>query len=232
MEDVLCKLRELQIQSGVANESTKTTEAKAAKAAALNDLLDSVSRAPKAELPESTRAEVDSALVELGVALKWPLIRSLERAASYRALLGLPRTMEQTRRYLTTVADAKLRELFDQGLADDVAKCADSQTLVWVEEVLAFMTGAGRFKKDLGGFELRGQGKNIVKAAINRTKKRRKELEKQSAPAAERKSNARQKEYVMDRDVRLEDREREQARSVSMAKMLDQSLSIKSPSAR
>jgi len=69
-----------------------------------------------------------------------------------------------------------MNNIMEEGLNKDLIACLEPQTLQWVEQVLVFMVGAGRFKKDLGGFELKGPSKNKVKAAINLVKKRRKEL--------------------------------------------------------
>ena len=65
---------------------------------ALFQLLLHVSQASKDELDLGKRQALDNSIHNV-VELKWPLLRALEDPSKYRAFLGLPRTMEQTRIY-------------------------------------------------------------------------------------------------------------------------------------
>jgi hypothetical protein len=203
-------------------------EAKAATALALNNLLLRVSQTNKEEMAEKTRLELDAAIFDDREALKWPLLNALKCCAHYRAFLGLPQTLEQTRRFLTCVSANKMGNILEEGLGQDLSTCHNPQTLQWVEQVLVYLTGAGRFKKDLGGFELKGPAKNKVKAAINQVNKRRKELEKTLDTQTKSQShpiNAQDAEMV--RDVRLDEQDRESARVSGIESMFDQALSLK-----
>ena len=117
----------------------------------------------------------------------------------------------------------------EEGLSKDLTACLDGETLQWVEQVLVFMSGAGRFKKDLNGFELKGPFKNKVKAAINLVKKRRNELEN-SVESQKKPPNCPKSVRPiteMARDFRLDDEEREEARNSGMESMIDEALAVK-----
>jgi hypothetical protein len=95
--------------------------------------------------------------------------------------------------------------------------------------VLIIMTGAGKFKKELCGFDLKGPNKQKVKSAINRVKKRRGEVEKAATEAlkAGRKpkaSEANANYGFIDRDVRVTDSERGAARASDFGAMVDKAV--------
>jgi hypothetical protein len=187
---------------------------KAATSNALHSLLECVSQTPKEELPD--RSHLDNALVSHAAALKWPLVNALKKCSLHRAFLGLAKTMEQTRRFLTTVSVKKMNEILkelDESL--DTASCKEA--LQWVEQVLVYMTGAGKFKKELAGFELKGANKQSIKAAINRVKKRGEKQVTTKGPTKVR-------DCFIATDVRIDDRDREAARVSAMDAMVDQAL--------
>jgi hypothetical protein len=207
-------------------------EAKAATAMALNDLLLRVSQTAKEEMVEKTRLELDAALFDDREGLKWPLLNALKCCALYRAFLGLPQTLEQTRRFFTNVSANKMSNILEEGLiGQDLLSSTchhNTQTLQWVEQVLVYLTGAGRFKKDLGGFDLKGPAKNKVKCAINQVKKHRQELEKTVQTQMKSQSlPIKVQGAEMPRDFRLDDKDRESARVSGIEAMVDQALSVK-----
>ena len=155
-------------------------------------------------------------LVKHAVLLKWPLLRSLSQATNYRAFLGLPQTMEQTRRFLTTVSGKKSEEILVQNL--DFAQISNPQDLIWVQDVLQFMTGDGRRKKDLGGFVL--QDKGPVRAAINKARNREKQLQQESKAG----KTVKPIEHSMERDIRIVDQERQEARAKDFGSLIDTAL--------
>lgn len=209
--------------------SNTTVESKDATKASLQSLLVAVSSAHKVDLTEAKRATLDGVLVEHAVALKWPLLHTLCNPASYRALLGLPQTLERTRRHLTTISPAKTTELLSAGLSCHVEACGDAATLKWVEEVLHVLSGAGRFKKDLGGCELKGPNKQTLKTVMNKVKKRRKAVMDEEQAVARRSSSSDNKTKqdtagFIDRDFRVVEREREASRASALASMVDQAI--------
>jgi hypothetical protein len=220
--EVLKKRIEEQGKTGNDDEDAKRV-AKDATKAALFELLLWISGAPKEDLTAEQRHLVDTALVGQDD-LKWPLLRALEDPQKYRAFLGLPMTMEQTRKYLCQISVPKLKEILNN---IDVS-AASSQDLTWVDKVLQFMTGDGRRKKDLGGFVL--MDKSVVKAAINKASKRRKELE-QASRVAEQASRAagpqKKVEYEIERDVRVLDHERNEARAAAIGALIDKAVGSK-----
>eukprot|EP00579_Thalassiosira_antarctica_P013516 CAMPEP_0201933788 /NCGR_PEP_ID=MMETSP0903-20130614/32318_1 /ASSEMBLY_ACC=CAM_ASM_000552 /TAXON_ID=420261 /ORGANISM="Thalassiosira antarctica, Strain CCMP982" /LENGTH=147 /DNA_ID=CAMNT_0048473819 /DNA_START=51 /DNA_END=494 /DNA_ORIENTATION=+ len=141
--------------------------------------------------------------------------------------------MEETRRFLTTISTNKITELLQDGLCKNITTCNNAQTLQWVEQVLDFMSGAGRFKKDLGGFELKGTNKQKLKTAMNQVKKSLKasataqQTKAQPSSVGANNNNTSSGNFA-DRDIRLVDREREAARASGMASMVDQALSSSS----
>lgn len=192
-------------------------DAKAATKTALFALLRAISAAPKEDLSAEARQLIDELLVSHATILKWPLLRALSVSEHHRALLGLPETLERTRRGLTTISSAKLQEILVVDL--DVARVERPQELAWVEQVLAFLTGDGRRKRDLDGFVLRDKGP--VRAALNQAKRRRQVLaraEEGRAAASLPKSAACRE---MEQDVRAADAERHAARARDFASLVD-----------
>jgi hypothetical protein len=208
-------------------------------------LLATISSATKTDLSPETRQQIDTELMACPnlALLKWPLVRALEYPTSsssshYRAFLGLPKTMEQTRRFLTQISVDKLREILGtatkHNLDDDLTSTSPTTTvqdLKWVEEVLQYMTGDGKRKKELGGFVL--LDKSVVKGAMNRVSRLRKDLEqkqKQQHQAKEQSSSQttttkpRQVVQELERDVRVLDKEREQARGNAIGTLFDEAL--------
>jgi hypothetical protein len=129
--------------------------------------------------------------------------------------------MEQTRRFLTKISSAKLRDILGENNLD-LNAAINTQELIWVENVLQFMTGDDKRKKELGGFVL--QDKSVVRGAINRTIQRRKELEKSAKAAAKSSSKPETVQYELERDVRLVDQERELARASDFGSLIDKAL--------
>jgi hypothetical protein len=211
------------IESKSDNEEEKQ-RAKEQTKSALFALLSTISNAAKADLSPETRHQIDTELMACAnlSLLKWPLVRALECPAShYRAFLGLPKTMEQTRRFLTQISVDKLREILGTKHLDLTA-LTNVQDLIWVEEVLQYMTGDGQRKKELGGFVL--VDKSVVKGAINRASRLRKELDKQQNQAKRTQTKPRQVQYELERDVRILDQEREQARGNAIGTLIDNAL--------
>jgi hypothetical protein len=226
---VQAKVQEQQACSDSDDKEAKT-RAKDATKDALHNLFHAVSESRKEDMPEQTRKEVDAALVADAEPLKWPLLHALKNCSLHRAFLGLPQTMEQTRRFLTTVSTNKITELLSDGLCKDILTCNNAQTLQWVKQVLEFMSGADRFKKDLAGFELQGPNKQKLKAAMNQVKKLEKAAAAQQTKAQPSSVGANKTSSgdFADRDIRLVEREREAVRASGMAFMVDQALSSSS----
>jgi len=184
------------------------------------------------DIPETTRLGVDEEISSKhATVLKWGLLRGLQYTDLARSYLGLPRTLEKTRIFLSLISVGKTNEILQKELGknidtlknlsvddddDDggsIGKKADE--LKYVAEVMTFMTGHGRFKKDLNGSDLSKDAKKICRTAINKAEKLEKELrEKMLEKAKEQKSAdpKKTKEVWMEKDVRVEDREREEAR--------------------
>eukprot|EP00580_Thalassiosira_gravida_P019854 CAMPEP_0201672446 /NCGR_PEP_ID=MMETSP0494-20130426/32223_1 /ASSEMBLY_ACC=CAM_ASM_000839 /TAXON_ID=420259 /ORGANISM="Thalassiosira gravida, Strain GMp14c1" /LENGTH=226 /DNA_ID=CAMNT_0048154077 /DNA_START=132 /DNA_END=812 /DNA_ORIENTATION=- len=214
---------EKKLETTIVSQEQSNDEAKAnaknVTKAALFTLLHAISIAPKDVLSAEKRDQLDGTLTKHAPILKWPLMRSLSNPNHYRAFLGLPKTMEQTRRYLTVVSSAKLEEILIKDL--DVSIIDNAQDIRWAEQVLSFMMGDGRRKKDLGGFTLRDKGP--VRAALNKIESRRKELEEKSevGKPITKKNNV---QYEMDRDVRIVDAERQATRASGVASLVDDAL--------
>ena len=90
--------------------------------------------------------------------------------AHHQAFINLPQTLEMTRKNLAAIPAKKATDIIGKDLQDDIVKCSDKATLEAIEEVLKFLTGAGRFKKDLGGVDLSTGLKNVCRSSINKTK--------------------------------------------------------------
>jgi hypothetical protein len=221
------KAKVLALASCGDDEHVKAT-AKAAVAEALNNLLMLVAKAPKEVMTASVRSDLDTAILGHVEELKWPLLRGLMRCSLYRAYLGLPCTMEQTRKYFTSISANKTKDILEEGLGASLASCEDSLELQWVEEVLVFMTGAGRFKKDLGGFELKGPGKNICKKMINQAKKRRRALDGGIQCVRHGGNcNTGKGAVKIERDFRLDECERQSKSKAQIETIFDQALKLK-----
>jgi hypothetical protein len=230
----------IKIISSDDNDNDNEEEKQRAKdrtKSALFALLATISSAAKADLSPETRQQIDTELMSMvndttatknNVALfKWPLVRALEDPSHhYRAFLGLPKTMEQTRRFLTQISVEKLREILGTNLGLGLASLTNVQEFTWVEEVLHFMTGDGRRKKELGGFVL--LDKSVVRGALNHASRLRKDLEKnqrnQAKPSQDNKPAQREVQYELERDVRVIDQERAQARANGIGTLIDDAL--------
>lgn len=226
-KDLLAIVKEkVAEQAACGDDKDAKAAAKAALGEALNNLLMLVAKANKDQMDASVRSELDTALLADAEGLKWPLLKGLKWCILHRAYLGLPNTMEQTRRYFTNISANKCKEILEEGLSADLAKCEDSVELRWVEEVLVFMTGAGRFKKDLCGFELKGPGKNICKKMINQAKKRKQVLDGgiQCVRQGGKTSGKGSGEIV--KDFRLDEVERSTARTTGIETIFDQALKL------
>jgi hypothetical protein len=207
------------------DDEDKIKASKESTKSALFTLFSAISKAPKDVLTPEMRQQIDAELMVLtkgggATVLKFPLLRALQDPGNYRAFLGLPQIMEQTRRFLTQVSVAKLRDILGENSLD-LNAATDAQELVWVENGLQFMTGDGKRKKELGGFVL--QDKSVVRGAINRATQKRKELEK-SVKAAAKNTKPETVQYELERDVRLVDQEREQARANDFGSLIDNAL--------
>lgn len=191
--------------------------------AALHDLLRHIS---VHEIPETTRLGVDEELsTKHATVLKWGLLRGLQYTDLARSYLGLPRTLEQTRIFLCSISAGKTTDILQDELGkgidnfssedgDDVS-ADNADELKYVVEVMTFMTGHGRFKKDLNGADLSKDAKRICRTVINKAKTLEKGLRKKilehrkgQKPSGPKTS----KEVWIDRDVRVEDRESEERR--------------------
>lgn len=181
------------------------------------------------------RAKIDSSLlphvlVDDAAAtkvLRWPAVRALEDPKHYRALLGLPQTKEQTRRYLTAIPPQKCKEIM-KNLSIQLLEAREKylggdhlpkDDLRWVEQLLSYLTGDGRLKKELAGFQLGQQQKQSVREMLNKAKQLRMDLTKESVSAKidSGKANECKETVFIDRDIRLEDKERESRRAADFA---------------
>jgi hypothetical protein len=219
-------------QAACGDDKDAKALAKAALIKALNNLLMLVAKAPTEDMTAAVRSDLDAALLADSDGLKWPLLKGLMCCPVYRAYLGLPNTMEQTRRFFTNMSANKTKEILEEGLGASLASCNDSLELRWVEEVLVFMTGAGRFKKDLGGFELKGPGKNICKKMINQAKKRRQTLDGGIQCVRQGGSKAGNGAVKIERDFRLDECDRAKSRSTGIETIFDQALKLKEQNAK
>ena len=236
------KTKIVEQQACVDNDDTvaaEKTKVKEATKKAVFDLLFFVSQAPKGDLTELTRSVVDTSLIDDAELLKWSLLHALKHYCLYRAFLGLPKVMEQTRRFLTTISSKKITELLLDGLCKNMISSCDSnnnmkiETIQWVQEVLQFISGAGRFKKQLGGFELQGKNKQILKTVINQMKmlQQRTTLDREAAVISSNMSSPSgrsrdvQRANFIDRDIRVIDQEKQTKRELALTSMVDQALS-------
>jgi len=211
---------------------------KAALFAILQDVSDDVLKSNKLSVIEA-RNKIDELLMKHATILKWPFLRSLSNISHYcPSFLALPKTMEQTRRFLTTISAAKVEEilLLAAVVPNDFSDISNPQELVWAQEVLYFMTGDGRRKKELGGFVL--QNKGPLRAVLNKAKSRHSELQIQQQLRCNNEPTTAPQDtnyspepigiaYKLERDVRIIDREREQIRAKNLGILVDSALQKK-----
>ena len=191
--------------------------AKPALSASLHSLLQHISIH---DIPEATRRGVDEELAtKHATVLKWGLLRGLQRTDLARSYLGLPRTLEQTRIFLASVSLGKANDILQTELGKNMDACQNADELKHAVEVVTFLIGHGRFKKDLGGVDLSKDAKRACRTAINRAgrlekvlMKQKMEREKALAKTPEQKISKAKDKVWMERDVRVEDKEREMAR--------------------
>lgn len=239
----LKKLKEvLERQSSVRSDATTKGNkealalAKLDTKAAVVELLLCIASIEKSTLKTEDREKLDQELHLLattkstGPMLKWPLARALEDRRCYRAFLGLPCVMEETRRFLSTIKPATLEEILKTCIPtvdDNNDSCEvpdDSELLGWVEQVLSYMTGDGRRKKELGGFVMVPVGKNALRAAINRAKSQRLAATtiRNSQESTSTTPHTQASAVFIDRDVRVTDQERQARQSLDLFMLVDQ----------
>ena len=153
--DLLPAVRTQRDAVASADEAT-IGDARAALSEALNALLLHVATN---DCGEEERRELDGALSPDAAALKGALLKALKVCALYRAFLGLPSLMEETRRLLSAAPAKGVASYLEEALCADIDACADPRALVCVQEVLRYMSGDGKLKKELGGFEMSGPAK-------------------------------------------------------------------------
>ena len=102
------------------------------------------------EVPEVEAQSVEAALCKHATALKLGLLRSLGVVALHRALVGLPGLLEQMRRMLAAVPHTGAAAIVDKALGAEIEGCTDMQALESCMEVLEFLVGQGRLKKEMG----------------------------------------------------------------------------------
>ena len=151
-------LAEVQRQrEAVASASEETLgDARTALSEAVNALLKHVA---STDVAEAERKQLDSALAADAAALKGALLKALKVCALYRAFLGLPSLMEETRRLLSAAPAKGVASYLEEALCADIDACTDPRALVCVQEVLRYMSGDGKLKKELAGFEMSGPAK-------------------------------------------------------------------------
>lgn len=175
----------------------------------------------KEDLPESVREPIDAKLAARAAELKGALLKALRECALHRAFLGLPKLMEEMRRLLTACPAKGVASYLEVALCEDISQCNDARALICVQDVLQAMEGKGKLKKELCGFELSAPAKKSVRTAANRASRRFTEVEKSQRESAQREGGIRPKAFHMDRDVRLEDVEQEEARYSACVAGLD-----------
>jgi len=228
----------------VLDDKTKILAAKDATKKALFALLQGVSddvlENNKLQPVIEAKNQIDELLMKHATILKWPLLRSLSNISHYcSSFLALPKTMEQTRRFLTTISAAKVEEILlltaSVGAVptNDFSDTSNPQELVWAQEVVYFMTGDGRRKKELGGYVL--QNKGPLRAVLNKAKSRQNEIiiqqrlrcNNEPTTAPENTNYSPQLKgiaYQLERDVRIIDRERQERRAKDLHSHIDSAL--------
>lgn len=200
------------------------TASRAALADALQRLLHEVA---SKDVAEDARRAIDASLVPHAVALKGALFKALKACSLHRAFTGLPTLMEETRRLLAGAPAKGVASYLEVELCADVDLCTDPRALLCVQEVLAFMVASGRLKKDLGGFDLPAPSKKSCRTAANRASKRFLQLESEQRQRQQAGASSKPAVYdmpegsLMDRDVRVEDAERAEARYAANVQGLD-----------
>ena len=228
--DLLTAVRTQRDAVASADEST-IGDARTALSEALNALLSHVAAN---DLSEDERRQLDGALGPDAAALKGALLKALKLCALYRAFLGLPALMEETRRLLTAAPAKGVSSYLEEALCADIDTCGDPRALVCVQEVLRYMTGDGKLKKELGGFELSGPAKKSCRTAANRASKKFIAMEAEqrqqaiagqppgsSAPGNWNVTYTTRTTREMDTDMRVEDAELARARYDSNVAGLD-----------
>ena len=227
-DHLLSSVRAQRDAVAAADEAT-IGDARSALSEALNVLLLHVGTN---DVSEEDRRSLDIALSPDAAALKGALLKALKVCALHRAFLGLPGLMEETRKMLCTAPAKGVATYLEVELCADVDACTDPRALVCVQEVLKYMTGDGKLKKELGGFELGGPQKKSCRTAANRASKAFVAMEAAQRQQALANGTApKPRQFEMDRDVRVEDAELAQARYDSnvsgLDKMFDQAMAMK-----
>ena len=121
----------------------------------------------------------------------------------------------------------QVTEYLEVELGKSIEACTDPLALRRVQEVLYFMTGAGRFKKDLGGVDLDKANKKVVATARNKAGRAAEALENpHAAPATGEGKKFAFETGLMDfvADYREEDKVREQRQLDDMGAMVDKAV--------
>ena len=221
MDALFADLRAKQAAVAACADEAALPDAKAAQTAALHALLLHVAAE---DVAEDARRNLDAALAADAAALKNALLKALRSCALHRAFLGLPALLEETRRLLTAASAKLVATTLEVELCADVEACEDARALGCVVEVLNVLLGSGKLKKELGGFDLSAPAKKSCRTALNKATRRLEAAQQQqrraeagAAAAAKPPPAAR----IVDRDVRLEDREAEEARAAAHAGAID-----------
>ena len=228
--DLLAAVR-AQSDAVASADEASISDARVSLSEALNALLSHVAAK---DLSEDERRQLDSALSPDAAALKGALLKALKVCALYRAFFGLPVLMEETRKLLTAAPAKGVSAYLEEALCADIDTCSDPRALVCVQEVLKYMTGEGKLKKELGGFELSGPAKKSCRTATNRASKKFIAMEAEqrqqaiagqqsgsSAPGGWSVTYTTRTTREMDTDMRVEDAELAQARYDSNVAGLD-----------
>ena len=202
--------------------SDKLPNAREALAEAVADLLlDVASR----DADEVELRALDTALAPHAVDLKGALLKALRVCACARGFLGLPALMEETRRLLCAAPAKGCATYLEDALAADIAACTSLPMLRTVIDLLSFMQGQGRLKKELGGFDLPAPHKKSCRTALNRATKQIDALEaaqaKRSTTIWNPTNPAKPSVVEMERDYRLDEAEESTARELGRAAAMD-----------
>ena len=208
--DALLASVQAQRDAVAAADDKSLADARAALSEALNALLLHVATN---DVPEAERRTLDGALAGDAAALKGALLKALKVCALYRAFLGLPALMEETRKLLTAAPAKGVAGYLEEALCADIDACSNPRSLLCVQDVLKYMTGDGKLKKELGGFEMSAPAKKSCRTAVNRASKAFVAMEaahRQQAIAA---AGEQKPKYEMpDTDCRVEDQRQAEAR--------------------
>ena len=220
MDALLAALRAKQAAVAACADEAALPDAKAAQTAALHALLLHVAAE---DVAEDARRALDAALAADAAVLKNALLKALRACALHRAFLGLPATLEATRQLLTKASAKLVATTLEAELCADCERCEDARALGCVVEVLNVCLGSGKLKKELGGFDLSAPAKKSARTALNKASRRLEVVQQQQAQAAAAAAPAKPPPAakIVDRDVRLEDREAEEARAAAHAGAMD-----------